>query len=146
MPATQSRAAAWKMSVPTILAAVSGKTSSITSPKNVPLPNFFFIHTQNVPLPTEVSPTMKPPLAPSATQMVRSRLASRKGALDGWTPRLTNVLARKPRPPSTSAPPITFAEADSTPLPYCCSSQSPTSTPTSDSGADPRNIQNVIRA
>ena len=133
MPATQSRAAAWKMSVPTILAAVSGKTSSITSPKNVPLP-------------TEVSPTMKPPLAPSATQIIRSRLASRKGALDGWTPRLTNVLARKPRPPSTSAPPITFAEADSTPLPYCCSSQSATSTPTSDIGADPRNIQNVIRA
>ncbi len=50
-PATQSRAAAWKMSVPTTFAAVSGKTSSITSPKKVPLP-------------TEVRPTTNPPPMP----------------------------------------------------------------------------------
>ena len=37
--------------MPTTLCALSGKTNSIVSPKNVPLP-------------TEVSPTMKPPTMP----------------------------------------------------------------------------------
>ena len=41
------------MSVPTTLCARSGKTNSIVSPKNVPLP-------------TEVSPTMNPPTSPIA--------------------------------------------------------------------------------
>ena len=59
-PATQSSAAAWKMSVPTIFGAVSGKTITITSPKNVPQP-------------TEVRPTTKPKTAPIATAMILSR-------------------------------------------------------------------------
>ena len=81
MPATQSSAAAWKMSVPTIFAAVSGKTSSITSPKKVPLP-------------TEVSPTMKPPLAPIATAMTLSRSLSRNGAVRRLGA-VTNVFAEE---------------------------------------------------
>ena len=51
MPATQSSAAAWKMSVPTIFATVNGYTITITRPKKVPLP-------------TDVSPTMNPNTAP----------------------------------------------------------------------------------
>ena len=133
MPATQSSAAAWKMSVPTIFAAVNGNTSSITRPKNVPLP-------------TDVRPTRKPPLAPRATQITRSRFVSRNGAFEGWTPRFTNVLARKPSPPRMSAAPITFAIASPTPSPYCFSIKVATSTPTSDIGPEPRNIQNVMRA
>ena len=57
-PATLSSSAAWKMSVPTIFAAVSGNAISITSPKSVPLP-------------TEVSPTTNPPTTPVATAMMR---------------------------------------------------------------------------
>src|SRR5262249_54329585 len=67
-PATQSRAAAWNMSVPTIFGAVSGKRSSIASPKNVPEP-------------TEVSPTTKPQLAPISTASTLSRVDRRNGAL-----------------------------------------------------------------
>jgi len=48
---------AWKMSVPTILAIVSGYTITMTSPKNVPLP-------------TDVRPTMKPKTAPIATARI----------------------------------------------------------------------------
>ena len=59
-PATQSNAAAWVISVPTIFGAVSGKTSSIASPKNVPEP-------------TDVSPTTNPPRAPIATATTLSR-------------------------------------------------------------------------
>ena len=121
------------MSVPTIFAAVNGNTSSMTSPKKVPLP-------------TDVRPTRNPPLAPSATQMTRSRFVSRNGAFEGWTPRLMNVFARKPSPPRMSAQPITLAIASPTPLPYWFSIQFASSTPTSDIGAEPRNIQNVIRA
>ena len=66
-PATQSSSAAWKRSVPTILAAVSGKATIITSPKNVPEP-------------TEVRPTMKPPKMPIRTAIVLSRRCSRNGA------------------------------------------------------------------
>ena len=67
-PATQSSAAAWKMSVPTIFVTVSGKTSSMTSPKNVPLP-------------TDVRPTTKPQTAPIANAIdLVARCASRNGA------------------------------------------------------------------
>jgi hypothetical protein len=59
---------------------------------------------------------------------------------------LTNVLARKPRPPRMSAAPITFAIASPTPLPYLFSIQVATSTPSSDIGAEPRIIQKVILA
>ena len=80
------------MSVPTILATVSGKTITMIRPKNVPLP-------------TEVSPTTKPQVAPSATAITRSRFVSRKGASSGWTPMRMNVFATSPRPPITSAIP-----------------------------------------
>src|SRR5262249_34136911 len=50
-PATQSSAAAWKMSVPTMFAAAMGKISSMSRPKNVPLP-------------TEVRPTKNTAGAP----------------------------------------------------------------------------------
>ena len=83
MPATQSSAAACQMSVPTIFAAVSGKTRIMISPKNVPLP-------------TDVSPTTKPPEAPSATAMILSRRESRNGASSDRAPMLMNVLATRP--------------------------------------------------
>ena len=67
-PATQRSSAAWKRSVPTIFAAVSGNATIITSPKNVPEP-------------TDVSPTMKPPKIPIRTAIVLSRRCSRNGAL-----------------------------------------------------------------
>ena len=92
-PATQSSAAAWKMSVPTIFGSVSGKTSTITRPKNVPLP-------------TEVRPTTNPQVAPSVNAISLSRRVIRNGASSGWIPRLMNVLATRPMPPITSAAPI----------------------------------------
>ena len=85
MPATQSSAAAWKMSVPTIFAAVSGKTSSITRPKKVPLP-------------TDVSPTTKPPLAPSATQISRSRFGEQEGRIGGLDAALDERLREEAEP------------------------------------------------
>ncbi len=105
MPATQSSAAACQMSVPTIFAAVSGNATIITSPKNVPLP-------------TEVSPTTKPPEAPRATAMILSRRASRKGSSVATTPRLMNVFATNPSAPRTSAPPISCARTSFRPEPY----------------------------
>ena len=59
-PATYSSTAAWKMSVPTTLCARSGKMTSSVSPKKTPLP-------------TEVSPTMKPPKAPMRIAARQSR-------------------------------------------------------------------------
>ena len=58
-PATQSSSAAWKRSVPTIFAAVSGNAIIITRPKNVPEP-------------TDVSPTTKPPKTPIRTAITWS--------------------------------------------------------------------------
>ena len=83
-PATQSSSAAWKRSVPTIFAAVSGKATIITSPKNVPEP-------------TEVSPTMKPPKIPIRTAIVLSRRCSRNGA--SLPNGRRNALTKKPIPP-----------------------------------------------
>ena len=94
-PATVSRTAAWKMSVPTIFAAVSGNAISITSPKSVPLP-------------TDVSPTTKPPTIPVATAIARSRGWRMNGLSSGaeWT----YALTRKASPQRTSATPrIAFA-------------------------------------
>src|SRR5207247_1796702 len=79
----------WKMSVPTIFRAVSGKAMIITRAKNVPLP-------------TDVRPTMKPPQKPRKKAIRRSRFVSRKGA--SLTCRREMTARRKrPRPPSTSA-------------------------------------------
>jgi hypothetical protein len=63
-PAAQRRTAAWKMSVPTTFAAVRGKTTRSMSPKKVPLP-------------TDVSPSTKPPRTPPVNAMARSRAVSR---------------------------------------------------------------------
>ena len=59
-PATLSSAAACAMSVPTTYFAASGYARSMASAKSVPLP-------------TEVSPTMKPPTRPIETATIRSR-------------------------------------------------------------------------
>src|SRR3972149_5442614 len=91
MPAAQRRTAAWKMSVPTIFAAVSGKRSRSISPKNVPLP-------------TEVRPSTKPPERPMANARKRSRLRSRYGRSSGG-PRWTTGLTAKTSPPPMRAPP-----------------------------------------
>ena len=93
-PATHRSAAAWKMSVPTTRAAESGKRISIARPKNVPLP-------------TEVSPTMKPPKAPIPIAISLSRVSTGNGAYEFSFPR-TNVFTKKPIPPSTSATPRIF--------------------------------------
>ena len=95
-PATQSSSAAWKRSVPTIFAAVSGKAIIITSPKNVPEP-------------TEVRPTMNPPKIPIRTAIVLSRRCIRNGALFPHGRR--NALMKKPIPPITSAIPSTCCAA-----------------------------------
>ena len=95
-PATQRSSAAWKRSVPTIFAAVSGKAIIITRPKNVPEP-------------TDVSPTMKPPKIPIRTAITLSRRCSRNGA--SLPQGRTNALTKNPMPPITSAIPSTCCAA-----------------------------------
>ena len=63
-------AAAWAMSVPTTYFAANGKAKSIARAKSVPLP-------------TDVSPTMKPPTSPIDTATIRSRFVRRLSALGG---------------------------------------------------------------
>ena len=113
--------------MPTIFCAVSGKRSSIASPKNVPEP-------------TDVRPTTKPHAAPITIATNRSRGRRMNGASSACPCR--NVFARKPRPPRMSAPP--------TILPIVASVSSPKllaiCTPTSDSGAEPTSIQSASRA
>ena len=93
------------MSVPTIFAAVSGKTSSITSAKNVPLP-------------TDVRPTTKPPASTEQRRAITwSAPAEEERRVVGLHAAVDERLRRKPRPPRTSAAPITFAEIESTPSP-----------------------------
>ena len=83
------------MSVPTIFAAVSGKAISITRPKSVPLP-------------TDVSPTTKPPIIPVATAIARSRFERRNGLSSGLEWRY--ALMRNAAPQTISATPrIAFA-------------------------------------
>ena len=91
------------MSVPTTFDAVSGNTSSITSPKKVPLP-------------TDVSPTMKPPATPRKNAIRRSDVASTNGASLFARP-VRNVFTAKPMPPAISATPRTIAAASSKPSP-----------------------------
>src|SRR5581483_6867134 len=133
IPATQRSAAAWKMSVPTIFAMVSGYTRTITRPKNVPLP-------------TEVRPTTKPNTAPMITASTLSRVVRRKGASVALTPRLMNDFARNPRPPATSAAPTAYAITSCALAPYSRSMRCETQTPRSDIGPEPRNIHRVSRA
>jgi hypothetical protein len=83
------------MSVPTIFGIVNGYTSTITSPKNVPLP-------------TDVSPTTNPNTAPIATARILSRRLRMNGRSLDLIPRLMKVFARKPSPPMTSAAPTAY--------------------------------------
>ena len=78
------------MSVPTIFAAVSGKAISITSPKTVPLP-------------TEVSPTTKPPTTPVRTAITLSRGPRMNGRSSEAVWRY--ALTRNPSPQKTRATP-----------------------------------------
>ena len=130
-PATASSTAAWKMSVPTIFAAVSGKAISITSPNSVPLP-------------TDVRPTTNPPTTPVAKAIMRSRFVSRNGLSSGIECRY--ALTRKAIPQTTSATPRIVFAVSSYPSPYSFLSHHETATPMSENGADPSSIHAVSRA
>ena len=114
-------------SVPTTLCARSGNSTSSVSPKKTPLP-------------TDVSPTMKPPKAPMRTAATRSRFVRCQSSSPG-VPVWTRLFATSPIAPKSSAPPSTCAITPSTPSPYRSVIWTDAHTPTSDSGAEPRSIQ-----
>jgi hypothetical protein len=82
------------MSVPTILCAPSGKMNSIVRAKNVPLP-------------TDVSPTMKPPNMPITIAASRSRQTMSKRSSSPTTFFFTKLFSTSPVAPKSSAPPST---------------------------------------
>ena len=116
------------MSVPTIWAIDSGKKIIIVSPKKVPLP-------------TEVRPTMKPPIEPDGDRAnpVGGLEAERRTALSGVHHRLDEERqpADEQRDPENLLggvlPAVTVRVLEDRATP----------TPASDIGADPSSIQRV---
>ena len=119
--------------MPTILCAPSGKTKSIVSAKNVPLP-------------TEVRPTMKPPNTPIVTAAIRSRHTMSKRSSSPTTFFLTKLFSTRPVAPKSSAPPRTYPITEVAPSPYLSVRRVPSATPSSENGALPINIQPESRA
>jgi hypothetical protein len=99
------------------------------------------VNPKNVPLPTEVSPTTKPQTTPMATAFSLSFRPNRN-AVSGT--RLCRIaLSRKPMPQTSSDTPSTVFAVLSQLFPYACSSHVASTTPASDSGAEPSSIQSV---